>query len=222
MTAYEIGAVDSNTSGARTGTGPLVDLLGPDDAPLLLRDLYAGGDPGPIVAALAQVPELCQATLPFVGAALGPSSVGIRLKEIAILRTSALLGCRYCVDAHTVVAHDAAGFAGDQLCLLRAETDDASSIDDPVEAAALSWVDAVAAGRGPVPIGVGADASRHLPDHHLVELTTTVGATMFLNRFATALRLPTSADTLSRLSDLGLATWQPRPADSQPGPGSEA
>ena len=45
---------------------PLVELIDPHPAPLLLRDLFAGGDPGPIVGALAQVPELCQATLPFV------------------------------------------------------------------------------------------------------------------------------------------------------------
>jgi 3'(2'), 5'-bisphosphate nucleotidase len=64
----------------------LVRLIDQPSAPLLLRDLYAGGDPGPIVGALAQVPELCEVALPFVGASLGPSSVSFRHKEIAVLR----------------------------------------------------------------------------------------------------------------------------------------
>ena len=37
------------------------------------------------------------------------------------------------------------------------------------------------------------------------ELTVTVGATMFLNRLATGLDLPTSDDVTARLSKEGLA-----------------
>ena len=73
-------------------------LVGPDQAPLLARPYYAGGDPGPIVAALAQVPELLETTMPFLGTALGPSGIDWRTKEIVIVRTSALAGCRYCVS----------------------------------------------------------------------------------------------------------------------------
>lgn len=190
--------------------GPLVRLIDAAGAPLLLRDLFAGGDPGPIAAALAQVPELCQAALPFLGAALGPSLVAIRLKEIAILRTSALLGCRYCVDAHTVVAADV-GFGPDELAVLRCELDPIGRIADPVEAAVLGWVDAVAGGRGALtsPSDRAAEAAVRLllADHAIVELTITIGTTMLLNRFATALRLPTSGDTLRRLVGLGLADW---------------
>ena len=191
-------------------TEPLIRLIEADSAPLLLRDLFAGGDPGPIVAALAQVPELCQAALPFLGAALGPSLVPIRHKEIAILRTSALLGCRYCVDAHTVVAADV-GFGPDELGALRCELDPIGRITDPVEAAVLGWVDVVAAGHGALTdsaeVAAEAAARRLLTDHALVELTVTIGTTMLLNRFATALRLPTSPDTLQRLAALGLADW---------------
>ncbi len=183
---------------------PLVELIDPQTAPLLLRDLFAGGDPGPIVGALAQVPELCQATLPFVGAALGPSHVPLRWKEIAILRTSALLGCRYCVDAHTVVALDA-GLDHDEVATLRCELPDTSRFTDPTEAALVAWIDAVATGRGPVPEAIGTEVRRHVDDHTIVELTVTVGATMFLNRFATALELPTSPETLARLASEGFA-----------------
>ncbi len=63
-------------------------------APLLARPYVADADPGPIVAALAQVPELMEVTLPFISAALGPSAVDWRSKEIVIGRTSALTGLR--------------------------------------------------------------------------------------------------------------------------------
>ena len=99
---------------------PLVPLIGAVDAPLLVRDLYRSGDPGPIVGALAHVPELCEVALPFVGSALGPSGVSFRDKEIAILRTSANLACRYCVNAHTVVAVES-GLSIDEVRALRGD-----------------------------------------------------------------------------------------------------
>lgn len=181
---------------------PLVELIDQSSAPLLMRELFAAGDPGPIAAALAQVPELCQATLPFVGAALGPSLVPARLKEIAILRTSALAACRYCVDAHTAVALDV-GLSPDEVAVLRCEQPTGKEFTNPADRALLDWVDALAVGRGPIEDCYGVELRRHLPDHVIVELTVTVGATLFLNRFATALRLPTSAETAARIGAAG-------------------
>lgn len=192
----------------------LVDLI--EDAsssPLLLRDLYAGGDPGPIVGALAQVPELCEVALPFIGAALGPSHVSFRLKEIAILRTSANLSCKYCVDAHTVVAFES-GLTNREVLALRECPTAWEVFDDIVEQALIRWIDALtAAGGGPVPTAVANDAKTLLGDHRLVELTVTVGVTMLLNRFATGLSLPTSSETVAKLADHGYQPMQyPSPA----------
>jgi len=72
------------------------------------------------VAALAQVPELLQVAVPFIGAALGPSGIDWRSKEIVIVRTSALAGGHYCVAAHTVVALDA-GLDRREVTALRGE-----------------------------------------------------------------------------------------------------
>ena len=76
-------------------------MLDADRAPLLARPYFAGGDPGPIVAALAQGPELLEVALPFIGAALGPSGISFRTKEIVIVRTSAPAGCRFPAEAAT-------------------------------------------------------------------------------------------------------------------------
>lgn len=172
-------------------------LLGPDQAPLLARPYYEGGDPGPIVAALAHVPELLEVAMPFLGAALGPSGIDWRTKEIVIVRTSALAGCRYCVQAHTVVALDA-GLSRAEVTALRAETAVEESFTDARELALLAWVDLVAV-NGPVPDEARAAVRARFADHEVVELTTLVGATLLLNRFATALALPTGAETMDRL-----------------------
>jgi AhpD family alkylhydroperoxidase len=178
-------------------------LLGPDQAPLLARPYYAGGDPGPIVAALAHVPELLEVAMPFLGAALGPSGIDWRTKEIVIVRTSAVAGCRYCVEAHTVVALDA-GLTRDEVTALRREAPDDEAFTDPRERALLAWIDVVAGG-GPVPDAARAAVRARFADHEVVELTTLIGATLLLNRFATALALPTGAETTARLIAEGLA-----------------
>ncbi len=188
---------------------PLIDLITASSSPLLLRDLYRDGDPGPIVGALAQVPELCEVTLPFVGAALGPSAVSFRHKEIAILRTSANLACRFCIDAHTVVAFES-GLDQREVRALRDCPDPTTDVfTDPVEAALIRWIDAVSTGTGAIDGAVSEEARSLLGDHRLVDLTVTVGATMLLNRLATGLQLPTSDETLIGLAKRGYEPYDP-------------
>ena len=208
--------------GARPLGGPattLVPLIDAQSSPLLLRDLFSQGDPGPIVGALAQVPELCQVALPFVGAALGPSAVSFRDKEIAILRTSANLACRYCIDAHTVVAFES-GLTQREVLALRSCPDPVEVFDDPREQALIRWVDALSTGTGPIRSDLSAEAAERIEPYHLVELTITVGTTILLNRLATGLRLPTSDETIRRLAqhgfesfDAGVAVSLPTPTD---------
>ncbi|MGI9000073.1 MAG: carboxymuconolactone decarboxylase family protein [Pseudonocardia sp.] len=183
------------------GAGDL--LIRPGQVPLLARPYYADGDPGPIVAALAQVPELLETAMPFLGAALGPSGIDWRTKEIVIVRTSALAGCRYCVQAHSVVALDA-GLSHEEVRALRTDIAVADAFAEPRELALLEWVDVVA-GTGPVPDDARAAVRRLWADHEVVELTILVGATLLLNRFATALALPTGPDTAARLATEGFA-----------------
>lgn len=182
---------------------PTVRLIEAEQAPLSARGFYAGGDPGPIVGALAQVPELLTVAMPFIGTALGPSSISWRAKELVIVRTSALLECRYCVRTHTTVALDA-GLSATEIRALRGQDDVDAVFGEPRERALLHWVDAVATGRGPIEDDLRAGLHEHWEDHEVVELTVLVGATMMLNRMATALDLPVSDDTLRRLDEEGL------------------
>lgn len=97
--------VETPARHARATPAPRVKIIDAAGAPMLARGVFAAGYPGLIAASLAQVPELLGPTLPFLGAVLGPSWIPVRDKEIVILRTSAVMGCRSCAEAHTVVAH---------------------------------------------------------------------------------------------------------------------
>jgi AhpD family alkylhydroperoxidase len=179
-----------------------VRLIEAEQAPLLARPYYANGNPGPIVAALAHVPELLEATVPFLDAALGPSAIDARTKELVILRTSAVLGCRYCIQTHTVVARNS-GLSVEEVAALRGPQPLEAAFTNPRELALLQWVEVVAAGPDPVPETARDAARAQLEDPDLVELTLLVGATLLLNRFCTALELPTSPKVLRRLAAEG-------------------
>jgi AhpD family alkylhydroperoxidase len=180
-----------------------IDLLDSETAPISARSYFNGGDPGPIVAALANVPELLGPILGFIGPALGDGAVPTRHKEFAILRTSALQGCRYCIHAHTVVALDV-GLSSDEVRALRGEI----AVEDGFARASdidlIRWIDAMAGATGPVHDDVWNDVRKHFADHLLVELSATIGATLFLNRFATGFELPTSPGTAERLDQEGM------------------
>ena len=182
----------------------VVEPIPAAQAPLLARPFYGGGEPGPIAATLAYVPELMELALPFIGATLSPSAVGFRTKEIVILRTSCVMGCRYCIDSHTPVALDS-GLSDAQVRALRGEPGHelAASFTDERDLALIAWTDAVGGGKGAVDDDTTKRMSTAFTDHEIVELTLLVGATLLLNRYATALRLPVGDETVGRLTTAG-------------------
>lgn len=183
----------------------LVQPLGAEEAPLPAKPYYADGDPGPIVGALAHVPELLERAMPFLGMIFGESALPLRTKEIVVLRASARLECRFCTDTHTVVARDA-GLAPQEVAALRGEAP-LEAFEHPRERALIAWVDAVAPGPGvPTPEDSGAIAQQ-FSEAEIVELTMLAGATMMLSRLATSLGLPRSEDTVRRLDEEGFRAF---------------
>jgi AhpD family alkylhydroperoxidase len=172
-----------------------VELLDAARAPLLARGYYGeDGSASPITRALAQVPELLDVALPFIARVFAETSLDLRTKEIVVLRTSARTGCRYCVETHTVSAWDA-GLTPDETAGLCGRP---AGLDER-ETALVAWCDALAAG-GAVADADAARLREYFAEHEIVELTLLAGATLMLNRFCTALELPTSEATLERLS----------------------
>lgn len=161
-----------------------VELLTAERAPLLARPYYEGGDPGPIAAALANVPELLEVALPLLGTVYGPTSVDGRLKEIVVLRVSSANGCRYCTETHSGVARGL-GFEPDEVAALRGEAP-APERWTSIERALLEFSETLS-GR---PEQATELLRPHFPEHQIVELVMLASVTVMLNRFATALELP--------------------------------
>lgn len=179
-----------------------VALIAPEQAPLKVRAHFGAGDPGALTASVAQVPELLAALSPFLRAVYGPSALPIRLKEIVVLRVSAMVGCRYCTQTHSAIALGA-GLARDELvALLRPAAD--AAFTDPREVMLIRWADALAAIPDPVPAALADEMAGLFSDHEIVEITMVGGATLMLNRYATALDLPASQATLDKLAAEGL------------------
>ncbi len=180
--------------------GARIQLIDPVDAPITARQWFATeGETSPIVRALAQVPELLPATMPFLGAVLGASAISLRTKELVILRVSSLRDCRYCVGAHRLAAVDAGVTARESgaLCgqLPLEEVFDEATVD------LLRLVDETAGG-GDVPDRVVAAVRRRIGDHGVVEVVLLAATTLMLNRLCTTLRLPLTAASTVRLAEL--------------------
>ncbi len=182
----------------------VVHLIDASEAPLLAKKFFGGGDPGPITASMAHVPELLEPALSFIGGVLSPSSIDFRTKEIVILRTSVLLQCRYCIDSHTPVALDS-GLSSEETHWLRNETalPIAEVFSSGRERSLIHWTDAVGGQIGRVDPAVRDVFTKHFPEHEVVEITMLIGATMLLNRYATSLELPVNDATLTRLAKDG-------------------
>jgi len=87
----------------------------------------------------------------------------------------------------------------------RREAPVTAAFPSPRERAVVAWAEAVAAGPGPVADAPRAALREHFGDHEVVELTLLAGATLMLNRFCTALELPTPPDVVARLVEEGWA-----------------
>jgi AhpD family alkylhydroperoxidase len=161
-----------------------VDLLTAEQAPLLARPYYERGRPGPIAAALANVPELMRPALSFLDAIYGPTSVEDRLKEIVILRVSSAKGCRYCTETHSRVARRL-GFGPEEIAALRGEAP-CPAHWSAAERALFSFSEALSS----TPEQAVDLLRSDFDEPQIVELVTLGSATLLLNAFATALELP--------------------------------
>ena len=181
----------------------VVTAVEPEQAPLLARRYYSATGTSPIVTSLAHVPEALDVAMPFIACVLEPSAIPARTKEPVIVRTSAVLECRYCLQTHSAVALDS-DVTAQEVLSLHGQPHWTEVFQHEDECALLAWVDALAGERG----GVATAAFERMRMHHsepdLVELTLVCAATMMLNRYCSALALPTSPATLQRLAAEGL------------------
>ena len=181
----------------------MVSLLDAETAPETVRQFFAHGDPGPIASSLAHAPDITVQALPFISTTLGPSKINKRTKEIVILRASAFQKCRYCVNTHSFIARNS-GLTRDEVEALQTGGDAEKAFADEREKALIRWTNAVAAGPQDIPDTLRQEIKKYFTEAEVVELTLLVGATIMLNRYATALDLPVAATHLEFLKNEGL------------------
>lgn len=167
-------------------------------APLSVRE-YFSETTGPLVATMAHVPEILKVAMPLIGQQFGPSALSMRHKEMIILGVSALQGCQYCTQTHTVVAHRE-GLTPEELLLLRS-----GQLEQDLfkSAEASLWTYIVTVGSGRVN---GADVQKAMDnlkkdwmEFEVVEITMLIGTTIMLNRYCIALGIPTDEAHLTWL-----------------------
>lgn len=153
--------------GQRIGPPDAVDSKTAD---VLGRVLQAGGEPLRLFGVLAQRPGILRRYSAMGAELLFGGVLPARLRELAILRVAARLGCDYEYGHHRPMAEAAGAGAADVAA--------AAALGEPpgdeVERAALALVDRLCA-TGQVDDAVWAEAARHLEDDALVELVVLTG-----------------------------------------------
>jgi AhpD family alkylhydroperoxidase len=181
----------------------VVSLLKKSEAPITVRSMFSDTNTSPLVSTMAHVPELIAKAMPFIGQALGASSINIRAKEIMILRASSLMKCVYCIKTHTVVA-ERVGLSLLEIRALRDEQSIESAFSEAKEILLIQWTDALTNGPAPIERELKEEMKQYYCDAEIVEMSLCIGATLMLNRYATALDLPVDPGHLLILKEKGL------------------
>ena len=176
-----------------------VESLTLEQAPLSVREFFSEST-GPLVGTMAHVPELLQVVMPMIAQQFGPSALSMRHKEMVILGVSALQGCRYCTDTHTIAA-SREGLSQNELRVLRGVKENEEEFVDKERSL---WTYVIAVGAGKIDVVQTGKAMGALKndwmEFEIVEITMLIGTTIMLNRYCIALDIPTAQSHLDWLN----------------------
>ena len=175
---------------------PLVER---DQAGLLIRGVY--GDDGTasnITKTLANSPDTLAKLAPLLGQVMNPTTIDGEIKELVVLRVSAMNRCSYCVPTHEVVARRMGIEEARVACLASAEP--SSDVFDERSRSVVDFCDQLVADAGGVSDELMARLRAHFEEHEIVELTVLAGAITLLNYVASAFDVPLDAKTLAAVA----------------------
>lgn len=136
------------------------------------------------VRTLAHSPFLAMLLLPF-NAAVQREWPGTllsgRIKELAVIKTSQVNECEYCL-AHNTSLGQAAGITEEQIVALSADDYMTSDLFDARERAAIAWADHMTRRSAGVRDDVFASVKEQFSDAEIVELTLVCGLFNMINR----------------------------------------
>ena len=142
----------------------------------------------------AHAPKIAQALLGFMIPALREEITGalsVNIKVLAILKTSMLNGCDYCVGHNTALGQ-AVGFSDDQIAAIEGDYQ-ASGLFTAAEKAAIAWAECLTLRTYHQKPEVMAELKKHFTHEQIVEITMVSGFFNFWNRFTDGLQVDIEA-----------------------------
>ena len=142
----------------------------------------------------AHAPKIAQPLLGFMIPTLREEVTGalsINIKVLAILKTSMLNGCAYCVGHNTALGR-AVGFSDDQISALEDGYQE-SDLFTPTEKAAIAWAECLTLKTYREKPEIMAELKRHFSNEQIVEITMVSGFFNFWNRFTDGLQVDIEA-----------------------------
>lgn len=138
----------------------------------------------------AHSPKVTQALLGFMIPALREEVTGvldIDIKVLAILKTSMLNGCAYCVGHNTALGRSI-GFSDDKIEAIEGDYR-GSDLFTPAEKAAIAWAECLTLRTYRRHPEVMEELKRHFNEAQIVEITMVSGFFNFWNRFTDGLQV---------------------------------
>ncbi len=155
-----------------------------------------------VTAALGRVPNSYRtmANSPWLAMCLLPlnsvvqrqwpgTSVDGRTKELAVIKTSHINGCKYCY-AHNTALGEAAGITHEEIIELSSDDYQQSESLSASEIVAVRWAAAVTTNTAAQDDALFAELQGHFNEQEIVELTMVTAMFNMINRINDSLRVP--------------------------------
>jgi uncharacterized peroxidase-related enzyme len=135
---------------------------------------------------VAYRPEILRTMIAHFRAVMETGTVGLKLKELVIVRTSQINHCEYCLNSHTQLAHRY-GWSEEQITDLanfRTRTD-----FNAREKAALELAERETLDSNGVDDAFWARLRTHFDEGEIIELAAAIGLFNYFNRFNNSLKM---------------------------------
>ena len=141
---------------------------------------------------ISHAPWMAMLLLPFNAAVQRQwpgSRMSGRIKELVVIKTSHVNGCRYCY-AHNTALGEAAGITHDEVSEISSDDYlDSKTLSDK-EKLAVQWAEAVTLNTAATRDDLFGEMKRHFADAEIVELTIVSAMFNMINRLNDSLQVP--------------------------------
>jgi uncharacterized peroxidase-related enzyme len=172
-------------------TAPRLSRVPRSEAPAPVAEIYdrymrTRGNVPNMFRTMAHRPEIFETMIAHFEAILNTGTLPLKLKELAIVRTSQLNRCEYCLSSHTQICLKL-GWSKEQLDNL---ADYASRTDfTPAEKAAIGLAEQMTLDSNHIPDEFFDRLRKFYDEGEIVELLASIGMFNYFNRFNNALQM---------------------------------